>query len=439
MRTASVRFRITALATLVVAIVLAIASVALVTVQRRSLMASVDASLLQRLDAVAAELATSVTPTIPNPVEDDRLVQFVNSVGVVEAASAGLTGAESIAPAVASGQAYRNIDGLPVDDDVFRVASRRVDSANGPGTLHVATSIDDLLDSINILWLSLAILIPLLGLVLATMVWWLVGRTLRPVDDIRRRVASIGGGELDRRVPVPSSDDEIAELATTMNSMLERLENSSERERRFTADASHELRTPLTRIRTLLETNNQSIAGPLRREILEETSRLEHLLRDLLFLARGAGEVTNHRLVDLDDIVLREVEAIRLATSARIDVSAVSGGAVSGSPSQLRSMVRNLIENGAHHAREEVMVSLTETETEVVLTVEDDGPGVPPDDRERIFDRFAQLDDSRARTGTGLGLAITRTIVTHHRGTVSVTESAQGGARFVVHLPTKSG
>lgn len=435
MRTASVRFRITALATLVVALVLSVAAVALVTVQRSSQMASVDSSLLLRLEEVAIELEQSVPPTIPNPLSDDRLAQFVSQEGSVEAASMSLALAPPIAPTVETGQVLRTTDGLPVDDDIFRILSRRVDSAAGPGTLHVAKSIDDLLDSVNILSLSLAVLVPLLGAALAAMVWWLVGRTLRPVDAIRREVASIGGEELHRRVPVPLSGDEIAELASTMNSMLERLEDSSGRERRFTADASHELRTPLTRIRTLLETSNELTASQVTTEVLEEISRLESLIRDLLYLARSGADGAEHRPVDLDDIVFREVEAVRVAGSVQVDTSGVSGGHVLGSSSQLASAVRNLIDNGSRHAASKLTVSLAELGDEVVLTVCDDGPGVPREARERIFDRFTQLDDARSTDGTGLGLAITKSIITDHGGTIAVDELAEGGACFVVRLP----
>jgi signal transduction histidine kinase len=283
---------------------------------------------------------------------------------------------------------------------------------------------------------------------LGVVVWWLVGRTLRPVEAIRSEVAEIGATELHRRVPEPATGDEIARLATTMNAMLARLEDATRQQQRFVADASHELRSPLTRIRTEAEV---ALAGVDRAgrdgvdveatlaSVLEDTAELQHLVDDLLHLARadaGAAAV-QRRPLDLDDVVMREVDRLR-AGGHRIDPSAVSGAHVVGDAPLLARAVRNLLDNAVRHARQSVRVELGERDGVAVLVVRDDGPGIPADDRERVFERFTRLDDARTRDGggIGLGLSITREIVEAHGGTIRIADDGPG-ATFVVELPAR--
>jgi signal transduction histidine kinase len=226
--------------------------------------------------------------------------------------------------------------------------------------------------------------------------------------------------------------------------MLGRIESGVERRQAFVADASHELRSPLTRIRSELEVDLADPAGTdllaTHRSVLAETVELERLISDLLYLARGdAGELAAASVpVDLDDLVFREVERSRGTAAIDVDTSAVSGAQIAGDPAQLSRAIRNLIDNAVRHARSRVRVGLRESDAAAVLTVEDDGPGVPPDLADRIFERFARVDEGRARPegGTGLGLAITADIVHRHAGTIEVQSPDGGGARFVVTLPT---
>jgi signal transduction histidine kinase len=280
-------------------------------------------------------------------------------------------------------------------------------------------------------------------------VWVLVGRTLRPVEQIRTQVASIGMRQLDRRVPVPPSGDEIARLAATMNDMLARLETSVRRQQQFVADASHELRTPLTRMRTELEVDERdpqrSDPAATRRSQLDEIAGLQRMIEDLLLLARSdAGTTaTETEPVDLDDLVLDEVDAAQIgparnaaSPAVRVDASGVSAAQVSGSPQELRRVVRNLLDNARRHARSVVAVTLDERAGEARLVVGDDGPGIPPEDRVRVFERFTRLDESRTGAGhAGLGLAIVQEIVSRHRGRVTIDDSPLGGARVTVILP----
>ena len=307
-----------------------------------------------------------------------------------------------------------------------------------------ASPTDDIDESIAALRLTLAVAIPVVTAVLAGLIWWLVGRTLRPVEAIRRQVAGITGTNLHRRVPEPDGNDEIARLARTMNAMLDRVERASASQQRFVADASHELRSPLTRIRSELEVDlahpGTADPGATHHSVLEEVEQMQRLVDDLLVLARHDNRpsmpaVTS--VVDLDDIVLDEIHRHPDAP-VEIDTRAVSAAQVSGNPAHLARLIRNLLDNAIRHARTTVTVTLFEHEAMAILTITDDGPGIPTADHERVFERFTRLDFARttADGGSGLGLAIARAIVTDHQGTIAFDPHHQPGARLVVHLPT---
>ena len=229
-----------------------------------------------------------------------------------------------------------------------------------------------------------------------------------------------------------------------MNAMLDRLEDAAGRQRRFVADASHELQSPLASFRAQLEVSaahsNDTDWRQTSAALLADSQRMERLVRDLLFLARSDEHASPlpRDLVDLDDVVLEEVRRLRPATGVgvRLVTENVSAAPVPGSRDHLVRLVRNLLENAVRHAVAEVRVELGVTDDVVRLVVSDDGPGVPADDRDRIFDRFIRLDEGRSRGagGTGLGLAIAAEIARHHGGGVALADSP-AGARFVVTLP----
>jgi signal transduction histidine kinase len=285
--------------------------------------------------------------------------------------------------------------------------------------------------------------LPLLVALLAWALWVVVGRALRPVEGIRSEVAAISHRELDRRVPVPDTDDEVSALAETMNTMLARLEAGAQQQRDFVANASHDLQSPLASFRTQLEvalahpgsTDWEDTAAALH----AEGDRMERLVRDLLFLARSdAGdEALPEQLVDLDDVVLEESARVRASGTTAVDTSRVTAAPVRGNRDDLARLVRNLLENARDHADGLVDVTLANGSREVTLTVEDDGPGVPAEHRDRVFERFYRADESRNRstTGTGLGLAIVRSVAERHHGTVELADGTRG-ARFVVRLPS---
>jgi signal transduction histidine kinase len=241
---------------------------------------------------------------------------------------------------------------------------------------------------------------------------------------------------MHRRVPEPPTDDEIGRLARTMNAMLGRLQGAALRQRQFVSDASHELRSPVAAIRTDVEVALRE--GPaadwpaVGRAVLAEEDRLERLLSDLLVLAAGEeGGPVGAAPVDL--AALATAEAAR-ARRVPVEVAAPATAArAAGSPDALRRALSHLVDNAARHARSRVVVTVAPGR----LVVDDDGPGIADDDRERVFERFTRLDDARARDqgGAGLGLAVVRSIAARHGGTARVDASPLGGARLVVELP----
>jgi signal transduction histidine kinase len=236
-----------------------------------------------------------------------------------------------------------------------------------------------------------------------------------------------------------------------MNRMLDRLMRAQASQRRFISDASHELRSPVASIRQHAEV---ALAHPersggtppaLAETALAEALRLQRLVDDLLLLARAdehALRLQPHP-VDLDDLVLEEAKRLRTATDLAVDTTGVSACRVHADEQAVRRVLRNLGDNAARHARKRVAFTLASAgqDGRAVLSVQDDGPGVPAADRERVFERFVRLDDARARDwgGSGLGLAIVAELVGAHGGAVRVTDGALGGARFDVTLPAASG
>ncbi len=289
----------------------------------------------------------------------------------------------------------------------------------------------------------ISIVVPVLVALIALSTWLVVGRALRPVEAIRSRVAQIGAGELDQRVPDPGTGDEVGRLAATMNRMLDRLQRSSQRQRRFVSDASHELRSPLASLRTQLEV---ALAHPERAEwpavaagVLEEGERMERLVDDLLALARAdeGAALAHTEEVDLGEMIAAEAERVE---GLAVDTSAVAPVVVRGDAQSLRRAVRNLLDNARRHAASRIVLRVTLEGDEVLAVVEDDGSGIPEAEREQVFERFARLEESRDRDagGTGLGLAVVREIVQAHGGTVVAEAGEEGGARLVVRLPTRS-
>ena len=276
---------------------------------------------------------------------------------------------------------------------------------------------------------------------LAAVTTFAVGQALRPVERMRDQVEDIAASRPAPTLEVPAGRDELAKLAETMNHVLERLRRADSSRRAFVADAGHELRSPLSTIRVLLDRLAEDRSASERRVIAErasaEVDRLSILVEDLLELASADERSLRLNLVDvdLDDVVLAEaasVQARGMPVSVTVEPTRVVGDA-----HRLGRVVRNLLDNAERHRESAVRVSLRHDGAEAVLVVDNDGPSVAAEERERIFGRFVRLDDSRTRDtgGTGLGLAIVAEIVRAHRGTVVAQESPDGWCRFCVRLP----
>jgi signal transduction histidine kinase len=431
---------VTAVAALAVLAVLTAASVGLVLAQRAALLETMDEHLDQQADAIERDLEAGRAIRTGDLPSEDLVVEVLAPDGSRLAASEGV---DEPLPRNAVSDGVATVE-LP-DGEEARLLERDVDRR----TVLVAGSLDDLSDSTTALAGTLLVAVPLTGAVLAGVVWVAVGRALRPVEDIRARVDSISASRLDRRVPEPGAPLEIARLAHTMNAMLARLHASSEQQRRFVADASHELRSPLARMRAELEVDaaHPTSADPeaTAASVLAETVGVQRLVDDLLLLARGdAGALAAlpQRQVDLDDVVETAVGGLRPAGELRVDTAGVRPVQVSGDRAQLERLVGNLLDNAVRHARDTVTITLTEdgdgdSDAEAVLVVADDGPGIAPEDRERVFERFTRLDDARTAGsgGAGLGLAIARDIAERHGGSLRLDGAASAGARFVLRLP----
>jgi signal transduction histidine kinase len=290
-------------------------------------------------------------------------------------------------------------------------------------------------------------LLVLLAVVVATVTWRTTSRALRPIGAIREQVEAIGDRELGRRVPVPPGDDEVARLARTMNTMLDRLQAAAQEQRRFVADASHELRNPVAAIRAAVEVPlaHPGSVDPLAalRDLDAESLRLQHVVTDLLDLARlGEGRAGRRAEVDLDDVVLTEVARVRRSDPRqRLDTRRLGPARVLGDELQLSRLVRNLLENAVRYGHGTTTLALGASGGQVRLVVDDDGPGIPAEQRQRVFEPFVRLDQARDRAsgGTGLGLALVRTIADAHGGRVDAAQAPDGGARFVVTLPEAAG
>jgi len=330
-----------------------------------------------------------------------------------------------------------------VDDEPFLVVAAIAEAPGGRVTVLVGQTLETVAESTQVVTSLLGLGLPLLLLVVGATTWRVVGRALAPVEAIRAEVDAISAAELHRRVPDPPGKDEIAGLATTMNAMLARLQESQARQRRFVSDASHELRSPVAAIRQHAEVASahpeRTTAGELAEVVLEENLRVQRLVEDLLLLARVDERTLRlgRSSVDLDDLVFEQASRLRETSGLTMDVTGVSAGRVVGDAAQLRRLVRNLTDNAARHARSAMALSLSQSNGEVLLRVDDDGAGIPAPERGRVFERFVRLDDARTRDagGSGLGLAIVAEVAAAHGGSVRVSDSPLGGARLEVQLP----
>ncbi|MEV4180272.1 ATP-binding protein [Streptosporangium canum] len=465
----SVRVRATLAATAIVAVALGVAAAVLVGVLKGSLVDSASAEAARRAHGTAVMITASPGITVGRVAEPlDPDVQVIEEADLSEAEwqavlaqpAQPLQPAQSITAHSTTGQATNDQahpyweTATPGDtawkvtgraDAVraerwapagsFAVATMPVSTVEGMVLVQARASLEPAGAALQTLQGLLIPGIPGLLLLVAALTWVAVGRSLAPVSAIRAEMADITASDLHRRVPVPRSRDEIARLAETMNRTLDRLELAVDRHKRFVADAAHELRSPLAILRTRLEL---APPGPLAAEALTDVERIQALTSDLLLLARlDAGEPTCHGEVDLGQVAAEEAARSRPRPEIRVGLEVAADVVVRGSAEELRRLVANLVDNAVRHADSTVTVRLARDGGGAVLDVRDDGPGIPAEHREAVFDRFTRLDEARGRDagGSGLGLAIARDIAVRHGGSLSVV--GQGpGARLRARLPS---
>jgi signal transduction histidine kinase len=340
---------------------------------------------------------------------------------------------------------------------LVRVYIRQLGSASGSaGYLVVGKSLAGIENQLSGLRLFL-VAGGLLSLVAAGAVSWLVaGRALRPLDAMASTAEDIGRTQdLSRRLPENAPDDEVGRLQKSFNQMLRQLEDAYHRlqsalvaQRRFVADASHELRTPLTTIRgnVGLLLKREDITADDRvaalNDIAGESERMSRMVQDLLTLARAdAGYHLDKTAVDLLPIV-QEVsrQAQILQPSRRIELFDGMPAPMNANSDAIKQLLWILVDNAFKHTRDggHIELRLENGNRAVQLAVADDGPGIPSEDLERIFERFYQSDAARSGEGTGLGLAIARWIAQEHGGRVYAANNPRGGAAFTVEFPVDS-
>ncbi|MCW2879866.1 MAG: heavy metal sensor signal transduction histidine kinase [Sphaerisporangium sp.] len=439
-RRKSLRFRLTATASAALALALAAATSLLVGVLGKGLIASTDEVTYQRARDVVA-LADDGRLYDPVAVSDGTIIQVLDARGRITHVTLGtdrlvpLVDAQARAATPPDGRG-RFVDGSPYGlPGPLRVVVLHADHGR---TVIAARSFKDVSESLATTVHMLVIGTPMLLVLLGVASWLIIGRTLRPIAALRRGAAEISGTARARRLPVPEARDEVHELATTLNDMLARLEAADASQRALISDAAHELRSPLASIRLQLEV---ALGHPEGQEwpetaegVLEDTFRLSRLAEGLLTLARlDERRPARRQPVDLGELIG--------ATAGRYDealvkVAAVQAAVVDGDAMDLGRVLVNLLDNAVRHAGSQVGVELHATRDEAVITVTDDGPGIPEADRERVFNRFTRLDSARSRDegGAGLGLAIVRETVRAHGGSVDL-EDASPGLRAVVRLP----
>jgi signal transduction histidine kinase len=439
-RRRSLRARLMTIGLLGLAVALAVGSITLYV----ALSVANRHDLDRRADATAAQVAELVTTgrlPDPIPVTGTESVQVVDANGRVLSASAN---GDRLTPLLTPDELARartspvTVSGSRLGmSSTLRVSATPVSSEPGAPVVVVAEPVSDLARSQHLLVVTLLVTYPLLLLVLGLIAWRVIGAALRPVESLRSAAERVSGSGHDERLPVPESRDEIHALAVTLNSMLERLAAARDREHSFVANVAHELRSPLASLRVQVDVaGRHGATDEDRADLGAEVDRLSALVDDLLVLARlDAGEP----LPEPDPPALPSLVLPGFATTGppAVVLGPVADGTVPMSRLELERVVGNLVTNARRHARSRVDVSFRRTAGSAVVVVGDDGSGVLEADRERVFDRFARLDDARDRDsgGTGLGLAIARELVRRRGGDIVLGDASAGGLLAEVVFP----
>jgi signal transduction histidine kinase len=436
----SLRVRLTFIGSVGLAVGLLLGGLVLVSVLSYVLDQALDSGARKTAQDVV-ELIDANSLSDPVPSAGTQFIQVLNDQDQVLAVS--IT-ADRLTPMLHADELVRvrhgqvvviGGDRVGIDGNLRVVAEQ---TQFGPArTVLVGAPERDVRQSLSTVTWALLIAYPLLLLILTVRAWWVVGRTLRPVEHLRQGAEEISSAH-SGRLPVPVGEDELHRLALTLNRMLDRLDAARSRQRAFVADAAHELRSPIASLRTQLDVAGHVGEPPVLADLSIEVDRLARLVSDLLLLARadeGDPGLRRREPVELGRLL---TEAAAGCAGARVAVTATveSPQWTVGDPEALRRVVDNLVANAVRHASSAVTLAVLRTADRVAFTVTDDGPGIPEADRSRVFDRFTRLDDARTRDdgGTGLGLAIVSELVRLHGGTVTLGDAAPG-LRVAVALP----
>lgn len=452
--TKSVRFRTTAGAAIALTLLLIVAGGAINWLVGREIQKAFDATLLEQATDRATLLAAGARPeSLMTAVGHEVIVVAISPQGDV-LASAGTPAPDE---AIGIGPGISDAALLVTDSDESGEVGESGEAREGGDreTLRVAVAVaadgstiivgnegESARSTKSQVRNTLLLVVPLIAVAGAVVAWFVTGRALTPVKRIQAELDEVVHASDGRRVSPPDSGDEIAELSETINDVLDRLEQQSTARLEFVADASHELKSPLANARVLIDTTadhaDAAESERVRASVAIELDRLQALVDDLLYLAR-LDETTPTRptLLDLDDLLFDEAERVAARTDKTIDASGVRPARVFVDSSDASRAIRNLIENAERFATSRVDVAIATADDSVSVEISDDGPGIPAEQRDRVFERFTRLDVDRARSdgGTGLGLAIVASIAARSGGGVTVHTSATGGALFRLTFP----
>ena len=441
----SLRARLMALGVTGVALALALGSVVLYAVLTFTVNRTVDDGASASALAVSAMVNENTVPN-PLPVSGSQVVQVVNGSGAVVSASIS---ADRLTPLLRPSELTKALAGERISipaaraglSGTMRAIAVKAGPPSAPRSIIVAVPVSDVEQSQRVLRMTLLLAYTPLVVVMAMIAWRVIGSTLKPVETLRSGAARISGSDQDERLAVPKSADEIRALALTLNDMLDRLAAARGRQRAFVADAAHELRSPLTSMRTQLEVaQHLGEGGELAPDLLADVTRLSTLVEDLLLLARADSDTDHPPVRESIDVRALLVATAQRYVGARVPVSVTDGPVVYANVNseELGRVLANLVDNAVRHGNCGVALSVRAEGGGAVLSVVDDGPGIPPEERERVFERFARLDDARDRDagGTGLGLPIVRELLHRGEGSISLQDNPSGhGLSAVVRLP----
>jgi two-component system sensor histidine kinase MprB len=331
-------------------------------------------------------------------------------------------------------------DGTSADGDV-RVVTTSLPNLGFVQYARSLAEVDAVLASLRARTLAIG-LAAILGAGVAA--WFLAGRTVRPITELTEATEYVARtGDLDRGVAATSSGDEVGRLSASFTSMLDALSSSRRQQRQLVMDASHELRTPLTSLRTnvdvlrrghvLSDEDRDAVVSDLDAELGE----LSDLVAELVDLATDVRDEEDLAPLTLSEVAGPVVERARRRTGREIDVVTARAVVVEARPDAIARAIRNLVDNAAKFSPPGSPIRVEVDGGR--LTVLDHGPGIPAEDRDRIFDRFHRLESSRTLPGSGLGLAIVRQVADAHGGSVFAGPSPDGGAAIGFVIPTVDG